>query len=33
MVGDRARTEAILLRAWGRQPNDFWVNDQLGWHH
>ncbi len=32
-MGDRARTEAILLRAWRRQPNDFWVNDQLGWHY
>ena len=31
ILGDRARTEAILLRAWRRQPNDFWVNDQLGW--
>ncbi len=30
-LGDRARTEAILLRAWRRQPNDFWVNDQLGY--
>ena len=29
--GDRPRTEAVLLRAWRLQPNDFWVNDQLGW--
>ena len=28
---DRPRTEAVLLRAWRLQPNDFWVNDQLGW--
>ncbi|MGO9917434.1 MAG: protein kinase domain-containing protein [Isosphaeraceae bacterium] len=33
ILGDRARTEAILLRAWRRQPNDYWVNDQLGWHY
>jgi len=33
VLGDRARMEAILLRAWRRQPNDFWVNDQLGWFY
>jgi len=31
VLGDRPRTEAVLLRAWRLQPDDFWVNDQLGW--
>jgi tetratricopeptide (TPR) repeat protein len=30
-VDDRSRAEAVLLRAWRLQPDDFWVNDQLGW--
>jgi eukaryotic-like serine/threonine-protein kinase len=27
---DRARAEAVLSRAWRRQPDDFWINYELG---
>ncbi len=33
VLGDRPRTEAVLLRAWRLQPDDSWVNDQLGWFY
>jgi serine/threonine-protein kinase len=31
LQNDRSRAERVLLRAWRLHPDDYWVNDQLGW--